>query len=153
MTDVTMVLQYTGKGLIQWKHSIFQGWNTKTYLSWMSTPDRSSSDTRSFIPSINGRMLEGPVSQSLHAGTHILLPNPPVVETLDPTLTDDSLLDQILSSVFEDYLQQGIPSAHTQEPQVLDTGPSLFDESNHLISFLDYSEAGLALEQQEAPMD
>ncbi|GFS96580.1 hypothetical protein TNCV_3943721 [Trichonephila clavipes] len=58
-----------------------------------------------------------------------------------------------MSSVFGDYLHQGIPSAHSQEPQVLDTVPSLFDESNDLISFLDHFEAGLAIEQQEAPMD
>ncbi|GFX59331.1 hypothetical protein TNCV_4632891 [Trichonephila clavipes] len=58
-----------------------------------------------------------------------------------------------MSSVFGDYLQQGIPSAHTQEPQVLDTVPSLFDESNDLISFFDHFEAGLAIKQQEAPMD
>ncbi|GFW89586.1 uncharacterized protein TNCV_1024701 [Trichonephila clavipes] len=83
----------------------------------------------------------------------ILLPDPPVVETLEPTLTDDSSIDQIMSSVFGDYLPQGIPSAHIQEPQVLDTVPSLFDESNDLISFLDHFEAGLAMEQQETPMD
>ncbi|GFX74728.1 uncharacterized protein TNCV_3121581 [Trichonephila clavipes] len=83
----------------------------------------------------------------------ILLPDPPVVETLEPTFTDDYSMDQIMSSVFGDYLQQGIPSVHTQEPQVLDTVPSLFDESNDIISFLDHFEAGLALEQQEAPMD
>ncbi|GFX71843.1 hypothetical protein TNCV_2010801 [Trichonephila clavipes] len=65
---------------------------------------------------------------------------------------DDSSMDQIMS-VFGDYLQQGFPSAHTQEPQVLDTVPSLFDESNDLISFLDHFEAELAIEQQEAPMD
>ncbi|GFT23900.1 hypothetical protein TNCV_3207591 [Trichonephila clavipes] len=58
-----------------------------------------------------------------------------------------------MSSVFGDYLQQGIPSAHSKEPQVLDTVPSVFDESNDLISFLDHFEAGLAIEQQEAPMD
>ncbi|GFT64474.1 uncharacterized protein TNCV_2382281 [Trichonephila clavipes] len=62
----------------------------------------------------------------------ILLPDPPVVETLEPTLTDDCSMDQIMSSVFGDYLQQEIPSAHSQEPQVLDTVPSLFDESNDL---------------------
>ncbi|GFT69812.1 uncharacterized protein TNCV_3700861 [Trichonephila clavipes] len=83
----------------------------------------------------------------------ILLPDPPVVETLEPTLTDDSSINQIMSSVFGDYLPQGIPSAHIQEPQVLDTVPSLFDESNDLISFLDHFEAGLAIEQQETPMD
>ncbi|GFT32132.1 hypothetical protein TNCV_1229301 [Trichonephila clavipes] len=83
----------------------------------------------------------------------ILLPDPPVVETLEPTLTDDSSIDQIMSSVFGDYLPQGIPSAHIQEPQVLDTVSSLFDESNDLISFLDHFEAGLAMEQQETPMD
>ncbi|GFX19207.1 hypothetical protein TNCV_3013511 [Trichonephila clavipes] len=32
----------------------------------------------------------------------ILLPDPPVVETLEPTLTDDSSMDQIMSSVFGD---------------------------------------------------
>ncbi|GFT50687.1 hypothetical protein TNCV_567861 [Trichonephila clavipes] len=64
-----------------------------------------------------------------------LLPDPPVVETLEPTLTDDSSTDQIMSSVFGDYSQQGLPPAHTQEPQVLDTVPPLFDESNDLISF------------------
>ncbi|GFT62214.1 uncharacterized protein TNCV_639731 [Trichonephila clavipes] len=32
----------------------------------------------------------------------ILLPDPPVVETLEPTLTDDSCMDQIMSSVFRD---------------------------------------------------
>ncbi|GFX64083.1 hypothetical protein TNCV_1986081 [Trichonephila clavipes] len=58
-----------------------------------------------------------------------------------------------MSSVFGDYLPQGIPSAHIQDPQVLDTVPSLFDENNDLISFLDYFEAGLAMEQQETPMD
>ncbi|GFU65840.1 uncharacterized protein TNCV_567491 [Trichonephila clavipes] len=83
----------------------------------------------------------------------ILLPDPPVVETLEATLTDDSSMDQIMSSVFGDYLPQGIPSAHSQEPHVLDMVPSLFDESNDLISFLDNFEAGLVIEQQEAPMD
>ncbi|GFT84443.1 hypothetical protein TNCV_3862011 [Trichonephila clavipes] len=82
----------------------------------------------------------------------ILLPDPPVVKSLEPTFTDDYSMDHILSSVFGDYLQQGIPLAHTQEPQVMDTVPSLFDESNDLISFLDNFEAGLALEQ-ETPMD
>ncbi|GFX86571.1 hypothetical protein TNCV_461911 [Trichonephila clavipes] len=33
----------------------------------------------------------------------ILLPDPPVVETLEPTLTDDSSMDQIMSSVFGDF--------------------------------------------------
>ncbi|GFW99381.1 hypothetical protein TNCV_3006831 [Trichonephila clavipes] len=78
---------------------------------------------------------------------------PPVVETLEPTLTDESSMDQIMASVFGDYSQQGIPPAHTQEPQVLDTVPSLFDESNDLISFLDHFETGLAIEQQETIMD
>ncbi|GFX14447.1 hypothetical protein TNCV_1616301 [Trichonephila clavipes] len=56
----------------------------------------------------------------------ILLPDPPVVETLEPTLTDDSSIDQIMSSLFGDCSQQGLPPAHTQEPQLLDTVPSLF---------------------------
>ncbi|GFY09809.1 integrase catalytic domain-containing protein [Trichonephila clavipes] len=43
--------------------------------------------------------------------------------------------------------------AHTQEPQLLDTVPSLFDESNDPISFLHHFETGLAIEQQETPMD
>ncbi|GFT31898.1 uncharacterized protein TNCV_3887781 [Trichonephila clavipes] len=85
--------------------------------------------------------------------SQIYLPEPNVVEALEPTLTDDSSIDQIMSSVFGDYLPQGIPSAHIQDPQVLDTVPSLFDENNDLISFLDYFEAGLAMEQQETPMD
>ncbi|GFV61647.1 uncharacterized protein TNCV_188051 [Trichonephila clavipes] len=85
--------------------------------------------------------------------SQIYLPDPNVVEALEPTLTDDSSIDQIMSSVFGDYLPQGIPSAHIQEPQVLDTVPSLFDENNDLISFLDHFEAGLAMEQQETPMD
>ncbi|GFT61424.1 uncharacterized protein TNCV_4371141 [Trichonephila clavipes] len=67
---------------------------------------------------------------------------PPVVETLEPTLTDDSLIDQIKSSVFGDCSQQGPPPAHTQEPQLLDTVPSLLDESNYLISFLDHLKQG-----------
>ncbi|GFW88546.1 uncharacterized protein TNCV_828151 [Trichonephila clavipes] len=84
----------------------------------------------------------------------ILLPDPPpVVETLEPTLMDASSMDQKMASVFGDYTPQGIPPAHTEEPQVLDTVPSLFDESNDLISFLEHFETGLALEQQEAPMD
>ncbi|GFU70138.1 hypothetical protein TNCV_5057321 [Trichonephila clavipes] len=83
----------------------------------------------------------------------LYLPDPPVVKTLEPTLTDDSSIDQIMSSVFGDCSQQELPSAHTQEPQVLDTVPSLFDESNDLISFLDHFETGLAIEQQETPMD
>ncbi|GFT70703.1 uncharacterized protein TNCV_4627151 [Trichonephila clavipes] len=74
----------------------------------------------------------------------ILLPDPPpVVETLEPTLMDDSSMDQIMASVFGDFSPQGIPPAHIQEPQVLDTVPSLFDESNDLISFLDNFETGL----------
>ncbi|GFW39591.1 uncharacterized protein TNCV_3187621 [Trichonephila clavipes] len=85
----------------------------------------------------------------------ILLPDPPVIETLEQTLTDNSSMDQIMSSVFGNYLQKGIQvsPAHTQEPQVLDTVPSLFDESNDLISFLDHFETRLAIEQQETPMD
>ncbi|GFV06326.1 hypothetical protein TNCV_1528501 [Trichonephila clavipes] len=80
----------------------------------------------------------------------ILLPDrPPVVE--EPTLMDAFSMDQIMASVFGDYTPQGIPPAHTQEPQVLDTVPSLFDESNGLISFLDHFQTGLAIEQQEAP--
>ncbi|GFX23076.1 hypothetical protein TNCV_360901 [Trichonephila clavipes] len=82
----------------------------------------------------------------------ILLPDPPpVVETLESTLMDDSSIDHIMSSVFGDPSQ--LPPSHTQEPQLLDTVPSLFDESNDLISFLDNFETGLAIEQQEAPMD
>ncbi|GFS91280.1 hypothetical protein TNCV_1306931 [Trichonephila clavipes] len=83
----------------------------------------------------------------------ILLTDPPVVETLEPTLTDDSSMDQIMSCVFGDCLQQGIPSADTQETSGAGHGAFLFDESNDLISFLDHFEAGLAIEQQEAPMD
>ncbi|GFU91752.1 hypothetical protein TNCV_3994541 [Trichonephila clavipes] len=45
------------------------------------------------------------------------------------------------------------PPAHTQEPQLLDTVPSLFDESNDLISFLYNFQTVLPIEQQEAPMD
>ncbi|GFS80737.1 hypothetical protein TNCV_86561 [Trichonephila clavipes] len=82
----------------------------------------------------------------------ILLPDPPpVVETLESTLMDDSSIDHIMSSVFGDCSQ--LPPAYTEEPQLLDTVPSLFDESNDLISFLDNFENGLAIEQQEAPMD
>ncbi|GFW33617.1 hypothetical protein TNCV_2211491 [Trichonephila clavipes] len=58
-----------------------------------------------------------------------------------------------MSSVFGDCSQQGLPPVHTEEPQFLDTVPSLFDESNDLISFLDNFETGLAIEQQETPMD
>ncbi|GFV78787.1 uncharacterized protein TNCV_1718191 [Trichonephila clavipes] len=84
----------------------------------------------------------------------ILLPDPPpVVETLEPTLMDATSMDKIMASVFGDYSPQGIHPAHTQEPQLLDTMPSLFDESNELISFLDNFETGLAIEQQEALMD
>ncbi|GFS59655.1 hypothetical protein TNCV_1795461 [Trichonephila clavipes] len=106
-------------------------------------PDPPSNQTTSQI------LLPDPPSNQ--TTPQILLPDPPVVETLEPTLTDDSSIDQIMSSVFGDYLPQGIPSAHIQEPQVLDTVPSLFDESNDLISFLDHFEAGLAIEQQETP--
>ncbi|GFS82868.1 hypothetical protein TNCV_289031 [Trichonephila clavipes] len=44
---------------------------------------------------------------------------PPVVETLEPTLTGDSSIDQIISSVFGDCSPQGLPPAHTQEPGCL----------------------------------
>ncbi|GFV08687.1 uncharacterized protein TNCV_4055711 [Trichonephila clavipes] len=71
----------------------------------------------------------------------ILLPDPPpVVETLESTLMDDSSINQIMSSVFGDCSQ--LSTAHTQEPQLLDTVPSLIDESNDLISFLDNFETG-----------
>ncbi|GFT90182.1 hypothetical protein TNCV_1347831 [Trichonephila clavipes] len=47
----------------------------------------------------------------------ILLPDPPpVVETLEPTLMDDSSVDQIMASVLGNYSPQGIPPSHTQEP-------------------------------------
>ncbi|GFT80113.1 hypothetical protein TNCV_4764021 [Trichonephila clavipes] len=75
----------------------------------------------------------------------------PVVETLESTLMDDSSMDQIMSSVFGDCSQ--LPPAHTQEPRLLDTVPSLFVDSDDLIWFLDNFETGLAIEQQEAPMD
>ncbi|GFW24877.1 uncharacterized protein TNCV_3846111 [Trichonephila clavipes] len=83
----------------------------------------------------------------------LLLDPPPMVKTSEPTLMDASSMDQIMASVFGDYTLQGIPPAHTQEPQGLDTVPSLFDESYDLISFLDHFETGCALEQKEAPMD
>ncbi|GFU96529.1 hypothetical protein TNCV_91021 [Trichonephila clavipes] len=108
-------------------------------------PDPPSNQTTSQI-----YLPEPPSNQTT---SQIYLPEPNVVEALEPTLTDDSSIDQIMSSVFGDYLPQGIPSAHSQDPQVLDTVPSLFDENNDLISFLDYFEAGLAMEQQETPMD
>ncbi|GFX59185.1 hypothetical protein TNCV_937001 [Trichonephila clavipes] len=38
----------------------------------------------------------------------ILLLVPPVVETLEPTLTDDTSIDQIISSIFGDCSQKGI---------------------------------------------
>ncbi|GFX16682.1 hypothetical protein TNCV_2388261 [Trichonephila clavipes] len=47
----------------------------------------------------------------------------------------------------------GFPRLIPNNPQMLDTVPSLFDESNDRISFLDYFETGLAIEQQEAPID
>ncbi|GFT72686.1 hypothetical protein TNCV_755911 [Trichonephila clavipes] len=58
-----------------------------------------------------------------------------------------------MSSVFGDCSQQVLPPAHTQEPQLLDTVPSLFDESNDLILFFDNFETWLAIEQLEAPMN
>ncbi|GFY00035.1 hypothetical protein TNCV_1341331 [Trichonephila clavipes] len=94
-----------------------------------------------------------PVQLFLPDPPPVQIHDPPVVETLEPTLLDDSSIDQIMSSVFGDCSQQGLPPAHTQEPQLLDTVPSLFDENNDLISFLDNFETGLAIEQQEAPMD
>ncbi|GFW27975.1 hypothetical protein TNCV_768551 [Trichonephila clavipes] len=36
----------------------------------------------------------------------ILLSDPPVIQTLEPTLTDDSSIDQMMSSVFGDCSQQ-----------------------------------------------
>ncbi|GFS96790.1 uncharacterized protein TNCV_4754561 [Trichonephila clavipes] len=83
------------------------------------------------VPTTPQILLPDPPKQTT---PQILLPDPPVVKTLEPTFTDDYSMDQILSSVFGDYLQQGIPLAHTQEPQVLDTVPSLFDESNVISS-------------------
>ncbi|GFU93484.1 hypothetical protein TNCV_2200621 [Trichonephila clavipes] len=84
----------------------------------------------------------------------ILLPDPPpVVETLEPSLMDDSSMDQIMASVFGNYSPQEIPRLIPKNPQVLDTVPSLFDESKDRISFLDHFETGLAIEQQEAPID
>ncbi|GFT63832.1 hypothetical protein TNCV_4641961 [Trichonephila clavipes] len=68
-------------------------------------------------------------------------------------LSVNSSIAQIWSSVFGDCSQQVFSTAHTQEPQLLDTVPSLFDESNDLISFLDPFETVLAIEQQETKMD
>ncbi|GFU96996.1 hypothetical protein TNCV_3788221 [Trichonephila clavipes] len=125
----------------------------------VSIPDPSPEQTTSQILLPDPPVVETtsqillPDPPSNQTTSQIYLPDPNVVETLEPTLTDDSSIDQIMSSVFGDYLPQGIPSAHIQDPQVLDTVPSLFDENNDLISFLDYFEAGLAMEQQETPMD
>ncbi|GFU24932.1 hypothetical protein TNCV_339861 [Trichonephila clavipes] len=90
----------------------------------------------------------------------IILPDPPVqlppvVDTLEPNLKHDSSIDHIMLSIFGDITQQGIqaPPAHTQELQVLDTVPLLFDESNDLISFFDHFQTGLAGEQHETSMD
>ncbi|GFX55730.1 uncharacterized protein TNCV_3428011 [Trichonephila clavipes] len=47
----------------------------------------------------------------------ILLSDPPVVETLEPTLTDDSSIDQIMLSVFGDYSQQGLPRLIPKNPR------------------------------------
>ncbi|GFV08703.1 hypothetical protein TNCV_4055871 [Trichonephila clavipes] len=80
----------------------------------------------------------------------ILLPDPPpVVKTLESTLMEDSSIDQIMSSVFGDCSQ--LLPAYTKEPQLLDTVPSLFEESNDFIWFLDNFETGLTIKQQEAP--
>ncbi|GFV43708.1 uncharacterized protein TNCV_1270811 [Trichonephila clavipes] len=83
----------------------------------------------------------------------ILLLNPPVFETLEPNLTDDSSIDQIMSSVFGDCSQQGLPRLIPKNPSCLTRCLPLFDESNDLISFLDHFETGLAIEQQETPME
>ncbi|GFU15979.1 hypothetical protein TNCV_2368981 [Trichonephila clavipes] len=58
-----------------------------------------------------------------------------------------------MSSVSGDCSQQRIqaPPAPTQVSQVLYTVPSVFDESNDLISFLDHFETGLSIDQQETP--
>ncbi|GFX93232.1 uncharacterized protein TNCV_4761111 [Trichonephila clavipes] len=101
------------------------------------------------VPTTPQILLPDPPKQTT---PQIILPDPPVVETLEPTFMDDYSVDQILSSEIGNYLKQGIPLAHILEPQVLDSLPSLFDESNDLISFLDNFETGLALEQ-ETPMD
>ncbi|GFX19681.1 hypothetical protein TNCV_2075891 [Trichonephila clavipes] len=121
--------------------------STREYSRATCADDTSDPSTRSttYMQNINP-----PVQTHQPSGQIIL---PPAVETLEPTLTDDSSMDQIMASVFGDYSPQGNPPAHTQEPQMLDTVPSLFDESNDLISFLDHFETGLAIEQQEAPMD
>ncbi|GFU72641.1 hypothetical protein TNCV_3026551 [Trichonephila clavipes] len=66
-------------------------------------------------------------------------------------LTDDSSIDQIMSSVFGDYLPQGDSPRRISSPQVLDTVPSLFDENNDLISFLIIFEAGLAMSNKKLP--
>ncbi|GFY04957.1 uncharacterized protein TNCV_2176131 [Trichonephila clavipes] len=129
-------------------------------------PGPSSKKNRVFItPVIRPPVLIARHSTALSTSQPILLPDPPVqltpqillpdpplvVETLEPTLMDASSIDQIMSSVFGDISQ--LPPAHTQEPQLLDTVSSQFDESNDLISFLDSFEKGLAIQQQEAPMD
>ncbi|GFT74792.1 hypothetical protein TNCV_2516861 [Trichonephila clavipes] len=47
-------------------------------------------------------------------------PDPPVVETLERTLMDDSSMDQIVSSVFENYSQQGgFPRLIPKNPRCL----------------------------------
>ncbi|GFY09789.1 integrase catalytic domain-containing protein [Trichonephila clavipes] len=116
-----------------------------------STVSCPNTDTSKAVKDVVGHFLTDPPQPPVQ----ILLPDPSVVETLEPTLTVDSSIDQIMSSVFGDCSQQGILvlPAHTQEPQLLDTVPSLFDESNDPISFLHHFETGLAIEQQETPMD
>ncbi|GFT53327.1 hypothetical protein TNCV_2431791 [Trichonephila clavipes] len=82
------------------------------------------------------------------------LPDPPVVETLEPTLTDDSSMDQIMSSVIGDYLQQR--DSLGSFPRTSGAGHGAFAcLTRVMISSRSWTilKQGLAIEQQEAPMD
>ncbi|GFW42065.1 hypothetical protein TNCV_1905231 [Trichonephila clavipes] len=71
------------------------------------------------------------------------------LDTLELTLTDAASIDQLMSFVFE---EETAHPAHTQEPQLLHTVPSIFDGNNDLISFLDEFERELGMESMDFRM-
>ncbi|GFV23630.1 hypothetical protein TNCV_1756201 [Trichonephila clavipes] len=90
-----------------------------------STRSCANNPSDSFTRSTCADDTSNPSSRSTKQTTpQILLPDPPVVKTLEPTFTDDYSMDQILSSVFGDICDNRIPLTHAKKPQVLDTVPS-----------------------------
>ncbi|GFS93426.1 uncharacterized protein TNCV_2628101 [Trichonephila clavipes] len=85
----------------------------------LTTPQILLPDPPEQIPVFQPPVQIPPVQLFLPDPPPVQILLPPVVETLEPTVTDDSSIDQIMSSVFRDCSQQGLPRLIPKNPSCL----------------------------------